>query len=591
MTAAQRPTPEIVEIDMAALDAMLDRAHALLSPEDYECLCGLAGTLVDLMRLVRKRGTTIARLRRLFDLRSSEKTADVLRKGERHGQQPSTPPPTSSSASASATSDAEDTPEATTSMPIDPTEAPDDSRDEAAGDDGGASLRPRPGHGRLGAAAYPHAHRVAVAHDKLKPGGTCPSCPGGRLYRLAEPARIVRIVGQPPLAAHSWECERLRCSSCGDVFTANAPQQARGPKYDETAASMMALLRYGSGMPLNRLDRLQRNLETPVPASTQWEVVRDHAAALEPAYQELYRRAAQGTLLHNDDTSVRILDFMGRRRAKLLAAGELEDPERSGLFTTGIVSITADGPVVLFFSGRKHAGENLAALMKERDSTLSPPVLMCDALDRNLPTGHTVVEVNCLAHGRRHVVDEVANFPDKCGHVLEELGKVFQNEAECKKRGLRGQERLDLHQRQSAPVLKDLQKWMQAELDDKLVEPNSGLGQALRYLLRRWDKLTAFLRVPDAPLDNNLCERILKMAIRHRNNSLFYRSQRGAKVGDLYMTLIYTAELHGDNPFEYLTALLRHEADVAENPAAWLPWTFRATLAALAVDKAARRAA
>src|SRR5690606_10848560 len=276
-------------------------------------------------------------------------------------------------------------------------------------------------------------------------------------------------------------------------------------------------------------------------------------------------------------------------RAKLLAAGELEDPERSGLFTTGIVSITADGPVVLFFSGRKHAGENLAALMKERDSTLSPPVLMRDALDRNLPTGHTVVEVNCLAHGRRHVVDEVANFPDKCGHVLEELGKVFQNEAECKKRGLRGQERLDLHQRQSAPVLKDLQKWMQAELDDKLVEPNSGLGQALRYLLRRWDKLTAFLRVPDAPLDNNLCERILKMTIRHRNNSLFYRSQRGAKVGDLYMTLIYTAELQGDIPFEYLTPLLRHEADVAENPAAWLPWTFRATLAALAVDKAARR--
>ena len=88
-----------------------------------------------------------------------------------------------------------------------------------------------------------------------------------------------------------------------------------------------------------------------------------------------------------------------------------------------------------------------------------------------------------------------------------------------------------------------------------------------------------FLRVPGAPLDNNTCERALKMAIRHRNNSLFFRSQRGARVGDIYMALIYTAELHGENPFEYLVALLTHPADVAADPAAWLPWTFRATLA------------
>ncbi len=96
-----------------------------------------------------------------------------------------------------------------------------------------------------------------------------------------------------------------------------------------------------------------------------------------------------------------------------------------------------------------------------------------------------------------------------------------------------------------------------------------------------------------APLENNLCERILKMAIRHRNNSLFYRSQRGARVGDIFMALIHTAELHGENPFEYLVALLRHPHDVAAVPGAWLPWNYRSTLAARTLpmpDPVSRRA-
>jgi hypothetical protein len=341
----------------------------------------------------------------------------------------------------------------------------------------------------------------------------------------------------------------------------------------------MALLRYRVGTPLHRLDRLQRNLETPVPASTQWEVVRDRVDAVVPVHDELGRRAAAGRVLHNDDTSVRILEFMGKRRAELVAHGELPDPDRTGLFTTGIVSITADGPIALFCSGRKHGGENFAALLAARDPDLPPPIHMCDGLDRNRPRGHTVVEANCNAHGRRHIVDEAGNFPAECRHVLEVLGTVFKTDERCREQALPAAERLAVHQRDSAPVMAELQRWMRAELDEKRVEPNSGLGDAFEYLLKRWDKLTLFLRVPGAPLDNNICERALKMAIRHRNNSLFYRSQRGARVGDIYMALIYTAELHGENPFEYLVALFVHSADVAADPAAWLPWTFRATLA------------
>jgi hypothetical protein len=120
---------------------------------------------------------------------------------------------------------------------------------------------------------------------------------------------------------------------------------------------------------------------------------------------------------------------------------------------------------------------------------------------------------------------------------------------------------------------------MRSQFEQKRVEPNSGLGKAFDYMLDRWPKFTLFLRVPGAPLTNNVCERALKAAIRHRNNSLFYRSQRGAEVGDMYMSLIYTAESNGENALAYLTALLRHARAVAERPLDWLPWNYRATLA------------
>jgi hypothetical protein len=132
---------------------------------------------------------------------------------------------------------------------------------------------------------------------------------------------------------------------------------------------------------------------------------------------------------------------------------------------------------------------------------------------------------------------------------------------------------------------------MEEHLTTKRVEPNSGLGQAFNYLLKRWDKFTLFLRVPGAPLDNNICERALKMAIKHRNGSLFYRSLRGARVGDIYMSLIHTTDLHGKNPFDYLTALQRHHKAVAEKPADWLPWNYQSTMERLGVRDPPRPAA
>ncbi|MDP3940513.1 MAG: IS66 family transposase [Deltaproteobacteria bacterium] len=560
-------TPEVVEVDMAQLEGLVDRTKGIVVPEDHELIEGLVGTVVALTKLVREGRATLARIRHLLGLRSSEKTDDVLPRGGK---------------GTAGDSDAGTKPE-----------APEGAAVTGIDENGATSPTPdadkpqAPGHGCLPLSAYLDLCPIRVTHDKLHPGDRCPLCGRGNLFELREPAKILRIQGQPPLVGECWLSQRLRCNSCGAVFTAAAPPEAQGRKYSASAVAIIALLRYGGGMPLYRLEGLQGHMGTPVPDATMWDVLVVRADEIKPVLQELRRLGAQGVLMHNDDTYMRILEFMGKRRARLIESGALPSPERTGLFTTGIVAIFESHPIALYITGRQHAGENLADLLTEREPGRRPPIQMCDGLDRNHPKGHEVVPANCLVHGRRHVVDQVESFPEECRYLLERMRDVFRVDDLCRKAGLSDDERLHRHQRESGPIMEEIQRWMEAQMEEKRVEPNSGLGAAIRYLLKRWDKLTLFLRVPGAPLENNLVERALKRAIRHRKNSLFYFNARGAEVGDLYMTLIHTTELNGGNAFHYLTELMRHAKAASERPGDWLPWTYLETLARLQAANAA----
>jgi len=434
-----------------------------------------------------------------------------------------------------------------------------------------ADATPPPGHGRNGAEAFVGARKVDIAHPVLTHGDRCPDCGKGNVYGQKEPKALVRIVGQAPLAATVYSLERLRCGACGQMFTAQEPEGVGPEKYDETAAAMIAQLKYGSGVPFYRLEQLEGLLGIPLPAATQWEIVEEEAELLQPARDELIRQAAQGEVVHNDDTSMRVLRL----------AREASD-ERTGVFTSGIVSTGQDCKIALYFTGRQHAGENLADVLKQRAQQSDPPIQMCDALSRNVPklsAGAEILLANCLAHGRRQFVEVAANFPDQCRYVLEMLGQVYAYDAEARERGLCPEERLRLHQERSGPVMDQLHDWLQAQFAERKTEPNSGLGKAITYLLRHWRPLTLFLRVAGAPVDNNLCERALKRAVLHRKNALFYKTLNGAQVGDLFMSLIHTCQLCGANSFDYLTELQRHAQELAASPAQWMPWNYRETLA------------
>jgi transposase len=550
-----------MELNMDELESILQRAR--VSPLD-EADCAKIKVVFEsylyVTDLLEDKRTTLDRLRKLLFGSGSEKTREVLKDKDQGASS---------------------------------TTAPDGDESPQTADSEQETTTPPKGHGRNGADDYEGAERVPVSHTSLRSGDPCPECKKGTVYEQAEPGVLVRITGQAPLHAKVYELQKLRCNLCGKVFTAEPPEGAVGDeKYDATAGSMIALLKYGTGLPFNRLEGLQGNLGIPLPASTQWDLVQAAAGTVEPAYEELIRQAAQGEVLHNDDTTIKILEFMGKR-ARQEASSEVGEPadnssdhpakgqgERRGLFTSGIVSTREGRRIALFFSGRRHAGENLADVLARRAEDLTPPIQMCDALSRNVPAAFKTILANCLAHGRRQFVDVAERFPEECRYVLEALGEVYRNDAVTREQNLSPEQRLAFHQAESGPVMEQLQAWCTRQFEERLVEPNSALGQAISYLLKHWEKLTLFLRKPGAPLDNNICERALKLAIRHRKNALFYRSQNGAHVGDVFMSLIHTCQLNDVDPFGYLTELQRHAADLAAQPENWMPWNYRESLAA-----------
>lgn len=541
--------PKLVSATQAELEELLALAKAASFPQDkYQLLEGVLGTFVYVMQLLQNTKSSLRRFRRmLFGLRTENKR-NVLKENTGNDEQ----------------------------------EQDDNQADAAPGDQGVAPApdRPlkgkRPGHGRNGVQAYGGATVVPIEHPSLKSGDPCPECPTGKVY-AHEPRALVRVVGQPPLAATVYQIERLRCRLCDAIFSAPMREEVGSQKYDESAASMIAMLRYGGGVPSFRLEGLQACLHVPLPDATQWDIVA-RAAKEGPrsVYQELIRQAAQAEVLHNDDTPARILTLMAKR-TKAEARGE--EPEAKAINTSGIVAHLQERKVVLFFTGHRHAGQNLAEVLAHRAKELDAPIQMCDGLSSNITKQFKTILCNCISHGRRKFVDVVDNFPEPCRHVIEVFAEVYKHDAHCRDQKISPEQRLVYHQENSGPLMRALETWMKDQLEQRQVEPNSGLGQAMGYMIKRWKELTLFLRQAGAPLDNNCCERALKKAILHRKNSLFFKNENGAEVGDIYMSLIYTCQLCGANPFNYLQALQTH-ADVVKTSAhEWLPWNYHERLA------------
>ena len=534
------PDIKIIQLDAVAAEQLLKRIEHQVDQSDFQLIVGVFQSVPQLLEYLKDKDLTLKKFQRMFFGEKTEKTARVL---------PQEPQDTSS--------------------------APDERQKSAP-----EEKKKRPGHGRNGAKDYPGASTVNVPHPHLKPGDICPGCKQCKVYRLKDPALVLHIIAQPIFPATIYNLEQLRCGGCLQIFTTPTPPQAGEGKYDPSVGSQLAILDYDLGVPMNRIENLQHSFGVPLPAGTQWDLIKKTAQAVEPVFEEFQCQAAQANLFHTDDTYMQVLDIRQEINAQAFTDTQDSEKKRTGIFTTGMVARTDSHDIVLYFTGRQHAGENLSDLLSKRSKELPPPILMCDALSRNVPAELQVILSNCCSHGRRMFVDIALSFPQECRRMLEDFKQIYHFDAQARDQQLSPQARLAFHQAHSGPLLEALQLWIQSQFDDKLVEPNSRLGKAFKYMLKHWQALTLFLRKPGAPLDNNLCERILKRAIRHRKNSMFYKTLAGAHVGDVFMSIIQTCHSCLTNAFDYITTLVKNAERVKAQPALWMPWNFKTALQA-----------
>jgi transposase len=441
-----------------------------------------------------------------------------------------------------------------------------------------------PGHGRRPPDSWPNAKPVHHCHDCLVSGQVCPLCKKGRLYDYYKPAVLTRIVGAPPLGVEIHTCDRLRCNACGALFTAPLPQEVQNfPVATPEANAVAVVTKYQAATPFHRFAKVLAGYGTPIPKSRLFDLCASVAVDALPVFTALCKFGAQGELFQNDDTRVKIQSLIQENKTAERAGIELK---RKGMQMSSILAQVGEHRIALYFAGRKHAGENLAKILADRMSGLGPPTQVSDRLAANAPLGFEVDDGACLDHLRREFRDLLSFYPSSCRYVLNELKTIYRADHIAKTKKMNSSERLKLHQDVSLPVMQRLKVWGQSQLDQKEVEPNSPLGGAIRYLIKHFKALTLFTRKARVPIANSACEQSLKTPIAIRKLAYFFKTESGAEVACILLSLIQTCTYSGENIFEYLVAIQNHARAVRMTPEQWFPWNFRARLQELHVNLA-----
>ena len=416
-------------------------------------------------------------------------------------------------------------------------------------------------------------------HETLKPGDCCPECGRGALYNF-EDLVIPIIVGTPPLNREKHFVQRLRCNACQCIFTANLPENIpRKGKGDASAIASIVLLHHKSGLAINQIAEIQKIVGLRITRTEIYEILEQGREVITEVYKALEEHAANAYLFHCDDTGARILSHYkeNEQNRKNPRRGKKKAPkDRVATYTSNIIAEMKDlKKIVLFYNGRRYAGENLEAILNNRKHK-EDPIVMGDALSQNRPGDHKIIECKCMTHALRKFKELAQHYKEEAKPILEDFRKVYVNDEKTYQ--FNRQERLEYHKKHSSAVMDSLKKSLEDLKEGNKVEPNSTLGQAIQYTLNNWHGLTQFLRVPGAPLDNNASERALKTPIRLRKNSLFYKNENSAKYSSMIQSIMETAKYTTINTWDYLLNLLENETKAIKSPASWLPWNYKDNL-------------
>lgn len=428
-----------------------------------------------------------------------------------------------------------------------------------------------------------HTVKPKVIHhtlDDLKSGDRCPVCLIGTLSKV-DPGVLLRITGHSPYEATKHILQRLRCNACGEYFSADLPDEVKADgeahqKYGYSARALMAINKYFMGSPFYRQERLQGLLGMPITASTVYDQCEYLANDIHPVFNALLNEGANAQHFYLDDTSNHILD----QKSIIKPQRKTGQPKkRTGTYTSGVIATTVAGhDIVLFQTNIGHAGEWIDEILQKREPGQAPPLLMSDALSHNIPSQVTVIHALCNTHGRRQFVDVLAQFPNEVEQVLNRYKVIWINDEVTQKQAMSAAERLAYHREHSLPIMAQIRQWGEQQLEQGIVEENSGLGKAIRYFIKHYAGLTRFCTVEGAMIDNNEMEAQLKLIVLGRKNASFYKTLAGASVSDVMTSIIATCVRAEVNPFDYLNAIQRHQDRVKANPHAWLPWNYHLNL-------------
>lgn len=409
--------------------------------------------------------------------------------------------------------------------------------------------------------------------------GLCPECAKCNTEAKVTPEQpqvLVFLTGQPLISGRRYALNRVRCLICKTYFTAPLPQElVNRPKYAPSCITSTVIHHYYGGMPFKRIEKLQKLQGVPFADATQFDYVNGfYTTVVAPVVQVLKECAANGDSLFFDDSPGRILEQ--------IATNKQNPKNKSAVHVTVLLSVYENHRIYLFNTTTLTAGKEFANLLKDRTSDIDFTT-MTDASANNFPNLNDDLMAKwvitlCLCHGRRHFVDLLDDGDEDIKLVLNIIANIYKNEQHCKQTKLTDEQRLHYHQTHSAPLMSALHTWLNNLMLYKKVEPNSALGKAITYLLKRWYWLTQFLRVLGAALDNNICEIAVKIAIRYKKSSVFYKTFYGATIGDAMMSLLHTAAYADVNIFDYLNVLQYFATEVQAAPEQWLPWNYQSTI-------------
>jgi hypothetical protein len=446
---------------------------------------------------------------------------------------------------------------------------------------------PPKGHGRNGADAFinatQHVHHLAAGII----GGVCPACARGPVSRYRDKVTI-HVVGQSLFGAESNHFEQGRCRLCGAIFTAEGSElvvrSGIGTSYITyawSACAMLIVMHYFAGAPFKRLEALHRGWGVPMPDANQWRIVDECDDLLAPLYRALERHAIRNaTTLRFDDTGSMIIETRRQIRQEIEALESLGEPTRhvrTGINASCIYIETEQAKVVLFFTGRHHAGEIVDRILEHRRASAGKLVAVSDAASKNFSLDHAdkLEQAICNAHCYLKFRAVKGQFPAEHSVAGEVYAKVFDNDDKAKALGLDANDRMLYHREHSKPQMLRLWQMCKDKIDGNLVEPNSPLWEPVSFVINQWPRLTKFYDVPGVPLDTNVVEQTLIIPVRYLAGSFAYKTQNGADVGDHHMSLIATANANGVEPVAYLTECLQSHEDLANRPDHYLPWVYR----------------